>query len=75
MKIHSTLTATTGNLTGRGRDREESGRRCQQETQLGVLSIVDNAQDEIKKIDADQDKMRADPVMEQMFGGGGQDDE
>lgn len=46
-----------------------------QETQLGVLSIVDNAQDEIKKIDADQDKMRADLVMEQMFGGGGQDDE
>lgn len=42
---------------------------------MGVLSIVDNAQDEIKKIDADQDKMRADPVMEQMFGGGGQDDE
>ena len=46
-----------------------------QETQLGVLSIVDNAQDEIKKINADQDKMRADLVMEQMFGGGGQDDE
>ena len=46
-----------------------------QETQLGVLSIVDNVQDEIKKIDTDQNKVRADPVMKQMFGGGGQDDE
>ena len=45
------------------------------ETQLGVLSIVDNVQDEIKKIDTDQNKVRADPVMKQMFGGGGQDDE
>ena len=46
-----------------------------QETQLGMLSIVDNVQDEIKKIDTDQNKVRADPVMKQMFGGGGQDDE
>ena len=46
-----------------------------QETQLGVLSIGDNVQNEIEKIVADQDKVRADPVMKQMFGGGGQDDE
>ena len=40
-----------------------------------LLSIVDNVQDEIKKIDTDQNKVRADPVTKQMFGGGGQDDE
>lgn len=53
-----------------------------QDTQLKVLSIVDNTQDEIDKIEAEQEKIKAsDSVMAQMFtnqapqndvGGGGQ---
>lgn len=48
-----------------------------QETQLGVLSIVDNVQDEIKKLDSDQEKIKADPIMSQMFNtsGGGENAE
>ena len=48
-----------------------------QETQLGVLSIVDNVQDEIKKLDSEQEKIKADPVITQMFNtsGGGENAE
>ena len=48
-----------------------------QETQLGVLSIVDNVQDEIKKLDSEQEKIKADPIMSQMFNmsGGGENAE
>jgi len=39
-----------------------------QDTQLKVLSIVDNTQDEIDKIEAEQEKIKAsDSVMAQMF--------
>lgn len=41
-----------------------------QETQLGVLSIVDNASGEIDKLNAEQQQAKVDPVMERMFGGG-----
>lgn len=41
-----------------------------QETQLGVLSIVDNVSGEINKLNAEQQQAKADPVMAQMFGGG-----
>ena len=42
-----------------------------QETQLGVLSVVDNVQNEMKKIENEQEKAKTDPVMMQMFGGAG----
>ena len=42
-----------------------------QETQLGVLSVVDNVQNEMKKIESEQEKAKTDPVMTQMFGGAG----
>jgi len=42
-----------------------------QETQLGVLSVVDNVQNEMKKIENEQEKAKTDPVMTQMFGGAG----
>lgn len=38
------------------------------ETQLGVLSIVDNATDEIKKIESEQQSSENDVVMKRMFG-------
>lgn len=41
-----------------------------QETQLGVLSIVDNVSGEINKLNAEQQQAKVDPVMVQMFGGG-----
>lgn len=44
-----------------------------QETQLSVLSIIDNAQEEIKKMDSEQEKLRRDPVMGQMFGAGNEE--
>lgn len=42
-----------------------------QETQLGVLSVVDNVQNEMKKIENEQEKAKTDLVMMQMFGGAG----
>lgn len=42
-----------------------------QETQLGVLSVVDNVQNEMKKIENEQEKAKTDPVIMQMFGGAG----
>ena len=42
-----------------------------QETQLGVLSVVDNVQSEMEKIESEQEKAKTDPVMTQMFGGAG----
>lgn len=42
-----------------------------QETQLGVLSVVDNVQNEMDKIEKEQEKAKVDPVMTQMFGGAG----
>lgn len=42
-----------------------------QETQLGVLSVVDNVQNEMEKIENEQEKAKTDPVMMQMFGGAG----
>lgn len=42
-----------------------------QETQLGVLSVVDNVQNEMEKIESEQEKAKTDPVMTQMFGGAG----
>lgn len=41
------------------------------ETQLGVLSVVDNVQNEMEKIESEQEKAKTDPVMTQMFGGAG----
>jgi len=38
-----------------------------QETQLGVLSVVDNPKTEIERIDKEEEKPR-DVVMQQMFG-------
>lgn len=38
-----------------------------QETQIGVLSIVDNVQDEIDKIESEQEKLTVDPVVAKMF--------
>ena len=40
------------------------------ETQLGVLSIVDNAKGEIEKMDSEQNKTDDDAVMKRMFGAG-----
>ena len=40
------------------------------ETQLGVLSIVDNANGEIEKMDSEQNKTDDDAVMKRMFGAG-----
>lgn len=42
-----------------------------QDTQLGVLSIVENVQQEKDKIEAEQQKNQVDPIMQQMFGGTG----
>ena len=39
--------------------------------QLGVLSVVDNVQNEMEKIESEQEKAKTDPVMTQMFGGAG----
>lgn len=39
-----------------------------QETQLGVLSIVENVQQEKEKIESEQETKK-DPIMQQMFGG------
>lgn len=76
MKIHPHFTLNfPANLQEEAEIAKNLEGVVSQETQLGVLSIVDNVQDEIKKIDTDQNKVRADPVMKQMFGGGGQDDE
>lgn len=41
------------------------------ETQLGVLSIVDNANGEIEKMNSEQNKTDDDAVMKRMFGAGG----
>lgn len=38
-------------------------------TQLGTLSIVDNVDDELKRIEDEEEESRNDPVMAQMFGG------
>lgn len=38
------------------------------ETQLSVLSIVDNVQDEIEKMESEETKVSHDPVMDSMFG-------
>lgn len=76
MKIHPHFTPNfPANLQEEAEIAKNLEGVVSQETQLGVLSIVDDVQDEIKKIDTDQNKVRADPVMKQMFGGGGQDDE
>lgn len=40
------------------------------ETQLGVLSIVDNVKGEIEKMDSEQNKTDDDAVMKRMFGAG-----
>ena len=45
-----------------------------QETQLGVLSIVDNVQDEIDKMESEQEKLIVDPVVTKMFDGGSDGD-
>ena len=42
-----------------------------QDTQLGVLSIVENVQQEKDKIEAEQQKNQVDPIMQRMFGGTG----
>ena len=42
-----------------------------QDTQLGVLSIVENVQQEKDKIEAEQQKNQVDPIMRRMFGGTG----
>ena len=42
-----------------------------QDTQLGVLSIVENVQQEKDKIVAEQQKNQVDPIMQRMFGGTG----
>ena len=39
--------------------------------QLGVLSVVDNVQNEMEKIESEQEKAKTDPVITQMFGGAG----
>ena len=36
-----------------------------------VLSVVDNVQNEMEKIESEQEKAKTDPVMTQMFGGAG----
>lgn len=38
------------------------------ETQLGVLSVVDNVSGEMEKLDAEQERMKTDVVMASMFG-------
>ena len=45
-----------------------------QETQLSVLSIVDNAQDEIDKINSEQEELKTDPIVSQMFADGSDGD-
>ena len=45
-----------------------------QETQIGVLSIVDNVQDEIDKMESEQEKLIVDPVVTKMFDGGSDGD-
>ena len=40
-----------------------------QATQLSVLSVVDNVQEEIERIEAEEEKSRNDVVVNQMFGG------
>ena len=40
-----------------------------QETQLKVLSIVDNVQEELERIAEESDTLQTDPVMTQLFGG------
>ena len=45
-----------------------------QETQLSVLSIVDNVQDEIDKINSEQEELKTDPIVSQMFADGSDGD-
>ena len=71
MKIHPHFTP---NFPANVQEEAEIARNLEgvvsQETQLGVLSIVDNVQDEIEKIDAEQDRIRSDAVMDKLFGSG-----
>lgn len=39
------------------------------ETQIGVLSNVENVQDELEKLEAEDESLKSDTVMSQMFGG------
>lgn len=78
VKIHPHFTP---NFPANVQEESEIARNLEgivsQETQLGVLSIVDNVQDEIKKLDSEQEKIKADPVIAQMFNmsGGGENAE
>jgi len=78
VKIHPHFTP---NFPANVQEESEIARNLEgivsQETQLGVLSIVDNVQDEIKKLDSEQEKIKADPVITQMFNtsGGGENAE
>ena len=42
-------------------------------TQLGTLSIIDNVDEELERIEAEEEENQNDAVMRQMFGGAAED--